>query len=67
MRKVYYFASADGGLLDAIPEQDAVVRKIFRQYLSEIVREVFPDFHFKSNLPSFTEELMDNDQSCLSE
>lgn len=54
MRKVYGFASADGGLFDVIPEQDAVVQEIYRQYLSGNSLGGIADFLFESNIPSPT-------------
>ena len=54
MRKVYGFASADGGLLDVIPEQAAVVQEIYRQYLSGNSLGGIADFLFESNIPSPT-------------
>ena len=54
MRKVYGFASADGGLLVVIPEQAAIVQEIYRQYLSGNSLGGIADFLFQNDVPSPT-------------
>ena len=54
MRKVYGFASADGGLLVVIPKQAAIVQEIYRQYLSGNSLGGIADFLFQNDVPSPT-------------
>lgn len=58
MKKVYGFRASDNGLLEVIPEQAAVVKEIYRQYLSGKSLGGIADFLFEQNIPSPSGEIV---------